>query len=291
MNKLNHRFLASIPLAAEPIFQIGDFTITNALFNSYISVIFFIIIAIIASRRKSIVPKGIHNVFEAIVEFALKEIEKVTGDRKLAKAFFPLVATIFFFILFANWLGQIPGTGSIGVWGWLHGHFELIPILRPASSDLNLTLGIAAVAILTTHFVGMKKLGVINHVSKFFNIRGIFKSFKKKPIDIVVAIIEFFVGLIELIGEFAKTLSLSLRLFGNIFAGEVLIHVMLSLFSYFLPIPFIFMELLVGVIQATVFAMLTLAFLTVSTMDHGHDDHEEHEGDTHQNQKTLAPAH
>ncbi len=266
--------LASIPLAAEPIFEIGNFTITNTMLNAYIAVAFFCIVAIIVKFRKSVIPKGIYNFIEMLVEFVLAEIEKVTNDKANARKFLPLVATIFFFVLFSNWLGQIPGTGSLGIYGFMHGELELIPLLRPATSDLNLTLGIAMIAILTTHIVGMRTLGIVNHISKFLNFKGIFKSIKKGPMAIIVAIVEFFIGLIEIIGEFAKTLSLSLRLFGNIFAGEVLMTVMLGLFSYILPIPFMFLEILVGIIQATVFAMLTLAFLVVSTMGHGDEEHE-----------------
>lgn len=267
----------NIPLAAEPVFHIGNFVITNTLVNAYIAVGFFLIVALIASRRKNLVPKGIHNFFETIIEFALAEVDKVTGDKKKTRLFFPLVATIFFFILFSNWLGQLPGTGSIGVWETVHGELELIPLLRPATSDLNMTLAIALVAVASTHLAGLAGVGVANHVSKFFNIRGIFRAIPKGPMAIIISIVEFFIGLIELVGEFAKTLSLSLRLFGNIFAGEVLMTVMLGLFSYALPIPFIFLELLVGVIQATVFSMLTLAFLVVATMSHDHEEGESHE--------------
>ena len=122
--------------------------------------------------------------------------------------------------------------------------------------------------------VGIKATGLTNYVSKFVNIRGIFRAIPKGPMAVVVAIIEFFVGLIEIISEAAKVLSLSLRLFGNVFAGEILMGVMLSLVSVFLPIPFIFLEILVGVIQATVFAMLVLVFLTVATESHGEEEHE-----------------
>lgn len=259
----------SIPLAAEPIFHIGGFTITNSMLNSYIAVGFFIIVAIVTSARKSSLPKGIHNIIEALIEFALAEIEKVTGNKNNARIFLPLIATIFFFVLVSNWLGQIPGTGSIGIWGYLHGELELIPLLRPATSDLNMTLAIAIVAIFSTHLAGVATNGIINHFSKFINIKGIIISLKHGPMAIITAIVEFFIGLIEIIGELAKTLSLSLRLFGNIFAGEVLMTVMLGLLSYIVPVPFIFLELLVGVIQATVFSMLTLAFMVVSTMSHG----------------------
>jgi len=263
------------PAAAESLIEIGGFPITNAMVNGWIAVVFFVCVAFVASRRKGLVPTGVHNLIEGVVEFMLLEIQKVTGDIKRAKQFLPLVGTIFLFILFSNWLGLIPGTGSIGVWGIHEGHTALIPLLRPAGSDLNLTLAIAMFAVLASHVIGVMAVGPVNHISKFINIRGIFRSLKKGPIAIIVAIIEFGVGLIEIISEVAKVLSLSLRLFGNIFAGEVLLTVMLGLLAYFLPIPFMFLELLVGIIQATVFAMLTLAYLTVATEEHGHE--EEHE--------------
>lgn len=279
---------SGIPLAAEPLFEVAGLTITNTMVNAYIAVAFFVLIAVIASRRKGLVPKGIHNLIEALVEFSLIEIQKVTNDKKKTRKFLPLVATIFFFVLFSNWLGLIPGTGSLGIWEMVHGQLEFIPLLRPATSDLNLTLAIAVVAIGTTHIAGIAYKGGFNHFSQFVNIKGIVKSLKKGPMAIIIAIVEFFIGLIEIVGELAKTLSLSLRLFGNVFAGEVLLHVMLSLLAYVLPIPFIFMELLVGIIQATVFAMLTLAFLVVATMSHDHDD--EHE-ELHVEEKALQPEH
>ena len=277
-NSSKYGFLAAA-LAAEPLFNVQGFTITNAMLNAWISVAFFIVIAFITTRRKSLAPKGIHNVIELAVEFVRNEIQKVTEDERKTKMFLPLVATIFFFVLVNNWMGLIPCTGTIGIYGEVHGEFELIPLLRPATADLNLTLAIAVFSIGATHFFGIKELGPINHFSKFLNFKGIFTSIKKGPMAVMIALVEFGIGIIEIIGEFAKTLSLSLRLFGNVFAGEILLTVMLSLFSYVLPVPFMFLEILVGVIQATVFAMLTLAFLVVATMDHGHEDHDEHEED------------
>lgn len=265
----------SIPTAAaEAIFHIGTFPVTNSLLNGWIAVVFFVIMASLISERKALVPKGLQNVAEAIVEFILGEIKKVTGDAARARKFLPIVGTIFLFILFSNWLGLLPGTGSIGVWEMHEGALELIPLLRPAASDLNLTLAIALFAVLASHAYGIFALGPVNHFSKFVNVRGIFRSLRHGPVAIVVALIEFGVGLLEIVSEIAKVLSLSLRLFGNIFAGEVLITVILGLFAYFLPIPFIFLEVLVGAIQATVFAMLTLAYLTVATEAHGEGDHE-----------------
>lgn len=260
------------PAAAEPLFHVGSFPITNAMVNGWIAVVFFVGVAFIASRRRGLVPRGVHNFIEATVEFMLSEVEKVTGDARRAKQFLPIVGTIFLFILFSNWIGLLPGTGSIGIWGLHEGTIELIPLLRPAASDLNLTLAIALFAVMTSHIIGLLTIGPVAHVSKFINIRGVLRSLKKGPMAILVALIEFAVGLLEIISEIAKVLSLSLRLFGNIFAGEVLLTVMLGIFSYFLPIPFIFLEVLVGAIQATVFAMLTLAYLTVATQDHGQEE-------------------
>lgn len=266
-------------VAAEPLFHIGSFVITNAMINGWIAVLFFVVIAFLVKSRQSLVPTGLQNAVEGVVEFLLKEVEKVTGDKKKARTFLPIVGTIFLFILFSNWLGLMPGTGSIGIWEMVHGEKELIPLLRPAGSDINLTLAIALFAVITSHIMALVTVGPLNHVSKFINIRGIFKAIPKGPMAIIVAVIEFGVGLLEIVSEIAKVASLSLRLFGNVFAGEVLMTVMLGLVSLFVPIPFIFLEILVGVVQATVFAMLTLAYLVVATDEHGHgeEEHASHE--------------
>ena len=264
----------SVSLAAEPIAHIGSMPITNSMLTAWIAVVFFIVVAAIARRRKGLVPKGIHNIFEFVVEFLLAETQKVTGDKARARQFMPICATIFLFVLALNWMGLIPGTGSIGIYEMIHGELELVPLFRPASSDLNMTLAIAVFAIVSTHVFGLMALGFVSHISKFLNFRGIFRSFTKGPIEIIVAFIEFGVGLIEMVGEVAKTLSLSLRLYGNVFAGEVLLTVMMGILAYFLPIPFIFLEILVGAIQATVFAVLTLAFMTVATEEHGPEEEE-----------------
>lgn len=275
----------SIPTAAaEPLFHLGFLPITNAMVNAWIGVLFFVVMAIVIRSRLARVPKGLQNIAEAIVEFLLSEIQKVTGDKIRARQFLPIVGTIFVFILFSNWIGLFPGTGSIGIWEINEGQKLFIPLLRPAASDLNLTLAIAVFAVVMSHIIGLRTVGAINHVSKFFNLRGIFRSFKKGPMAVMVAFIEFGVGLIEIVSEFAKMISLSLRLFGNVFAGEVLMTVMIGLFAYVLPIPFLFLELLVGAVQATVFAMLTLAYLTVATSPH--EEHEEEQASKH-----GAPAH
>lgn len=266
------------PAAAEPIFHVLGFPVTNTMINAWVAVAFFVVIALLLNRRITKVPRGLQNIVEGITEFMLAEIQKVTGDIKRARQFLPIVGTIFLLILFSNWLGLLPGTGSVGFWEIHEGKKILLPLLRSAASDLNFTLAIAVFAVIASHVIGVRTVGVVSYFSKFFNVRGIVHAFKKGPMAVIVAVIEFGVGLIEVVSEIAKVVSLSLRLFGNVFAGEVLMTVMIGLFSLFLPIPFLFLEMLVGIIQATVFSMLTLAYLTVATTA-SHSEHEPEEGE------------
>ena len=163
-------------------------------------------------------------------------------------------------------MGQLPGTGSIGLWETKGGERILVPFLRPGTSDLNTTLALAVFAVAATHIFGIATIGFFKHLNKFFNIAGLVRAVKTfNPLKIFTAVINFFIGLIEIFSEIAKTVSLSLRLFGNVFAGEVLLTVIASLIAYLVPVPFMFLELLVGIVQATIFAMLTLVFMEVAT--------------------------
>lgn len=265
----------NVPLAAEPIAHLGFLTVTNSMVNAWIATIILIAIAIAIRFGAKSRPGKFQSACEMLVEFFLTTFDTITHDRARTRKFFPIVTTLFLFILVNNWLGQLPGTGTFGVWEVVHGELELVPILRPATSDLNLTLGLGIFAILLTHLFGIGTLGFFRHAGKFIQIKGLFTSFKKGPIGMLTAIIDFAAGLIETVGEFARAISLSLRLFGNIFAGEVLITVMLSLAAYAIPLPFQALELLVGVIQASVFSVLTLVFLTLAT-EPPHGEHAEH---------------
>lgn len=270
----------NVPLAAEPIFYLGPLTITNSLINAWIVTAILIIGVIVLRRRITLVPRGLQNAAEGFLEFLLEQMDAVTHSRTRSTQFLPIIATLFIFILLNNWLGQLPGTGTFGIWEQVHGQIELVPLLRPATSDLNLTLALGLFAIITTHIVGLVSIGVFKHVGKFIQLGGLVSGFKKGPIGALTSIINVGVGAIESVGEVAKVISLSLRLFGNIFAGEVLITVMLSLAAYIIPLPFQALELLVGVIQATVFAMLTLVFLTLAT-EPPHGDHSDEHKPAH----------
>lgn len=246
-------------LAPEILFKIGGLPITNTMVNAWLAIVIFLIIGIIIKRTAQIKPTKFQNACEFFLDGLLGYFDQVTGERKKTMRFLPLVGSIFFFILLSNWLGLMPGTGSITV-----GHNFLF---RPSNTDLNLTAAMALTAVVSSHLFGFLTVGIFTHFNKFIQIGTFLKSLRKGPVAIFTAIIELAVGAIEIVSEMAKVVSLSLRLFGNIFAGEVLITVISSLVGIIVPTPFMLLELLVGIIQASVFAMLALVYLTVLTTE------------------------
>lgn len=253
----------NISLAAEPVLHLGSFAITNSLVVAFILTFGFVVLSLVFRRMVlADVPNGFQNLLETLMEGGIQFIEGVTGNKEKAKRFFPLVATIFFFVLLSNWFGLLPGVGSIGLWEEHAGKSILVPFLRSASADLNTTLAIALISVLGTQIFGIAVLGFFKHASKYFNFRNLIKHFSFQNV------IMFFVGLLELIGEVARVVSFSFRLFGNVFAGEVLLIVIFALVPYLAPIPFLFLEIFVGLVQALVFSLLTLVFLTIGTMEH-----------------------
>jgi F-type H+-transporting ATPase subunit a len=274
---LNSEIIHEPTLFAETIFKIGSFNVTNTIINSTITLLIIAIIFIVIRKKINLIPRGWQNAMEMVVSGALALADTVTGDRKKSEKFLPLVLSFFFFILINNWLGLLPGVGSLGVIEVNQGRLFFIPLLRGATADLNTTLALSVVAVIATHVFGVIFTGAWQHLNRFVGINLIAeipkKVFKEKDYTaVMVNPIKFFVGLIEVIGELAKVASLSFRLFGNIFAGEVLLGVMASLFAFILPVPFMFLELLVGFIQALIFSMLTLVFLTVMSTGHEHEE-------------------
>lgn len=255
------------PLTAETIFRVGPLPITNTYINSTIVLALFLVLGLLLRKRSQLVPDKIQNFAESIFEMCLVYVDQVTRDRKKSLKFLPLVGSLFLFILVSNWIGVFPGIGSIGRWMVVHGERELVPLFRPANTDLNMTLAMAVLGVVASHIVGIVAIGFWKYANKFIRLGDIWKSFRKGGVSIFVAFVEFAVGLIEIISELAKMVSLSLRLFGNVFAGEVLLTVMAGLVAFVVPLPFMFLELLVGFIQAIVFSMLVLVYLTVATME------------------------
>ncbi len=260
-------------LFAEPIAHIGDFYITNSLLNTWIVVAVVVIASLAARSRIREVPGKLQGAFESVVEAFLGIFDSVTGSRERSLKFFPFVFSFFIIILLSNWMGLLPGVGSVGQIAEEGGHRVFIPYFRGGTADLNTTLALAIIGVVASHIAGVVATGVWPYLNKFLNFKAFLeipKKFRKDPTVVIVNPIKAFVGLIEIIGEIAKLASLSFRLFGNIFAGEVLVASMSALMAFALPIPFMFLEVIVGLIQALIFSMLILVYLSMNTSAEEH---------------------
>ena len=221
--------------------------ITNSLIMTWAVMALLLMLAALFRRSLSLVPSRMQAGVEAVADSALNYMSETLGDERLARTFFPLVATIFIFVALANVLEFLPGIGSIG----FEHDGEFLPLLRAPAADLNFTLALAAIAFFTIEITSIAALGVVTYVSKYVNVAS--------PVS-------FIVGLIEFISNLGRLISFSFRLFGNIFAGEVLVLVAIFFVPYVLPAPLMLFEMFIGVVQGLVFAMLTLFFIKLAIM-------------------------
>jgi len=251
------------PLASEVVLHIGSFEVRNTLLMAWLAMFVLLLLGLrLKATGLKLIPGRFQTMMEMIVEGLYSFFHGIFGDDKTTRRFFPLVASMFLFILIANWMGILPGVGSILIKGMHHGEEAMLPLFRSMNADVNMTIIFALVAVIVAQVAGVATLGVLPHVGKYLVPPW------KKPYGIGT-----FVGLLELTGEFARIASFTFRLFGNIFAGEVLLVVMSFLVPYLVPIPFLGLELFVGVIQAMVFAMLTSVFLKMAMESHGDHQH------------------
>ena len=276
-----------IVLAPEILAYLGPIPISNTLLVSLAVSLILIILGSLAMWRASIVPKGLQNFFEMVLEGGYTLVEDLAGSK--SKVIFPIVMTFFLFIISANLLGLFPGFGTIKVQPWTAGgedkyleehkeevakesevskvtnekkpetaaagHEEKVPLLRSINSDLNMTLALALISAVATHFLAIRYLGIFDYLRKWFSLNPIM----------------FFIGMLEIISEITKVVSLSFRLFGNIFAGEVVLTTVSTLSpftAFFVPLPFYLLELIVAFVQAAVFMMLTLVFMVLLSEKH-----------------------
>jgi F-type H+-transporting ATPase subunit a len=241
--------MLNISLRAEDIFHVGSFPVTNAVLLAFIVLILLTVLAITLRNKLKMIPDTMQNFVELVIEGALDLMDSVLGNRKNSEKYLPIVFTIFIFVLCSNWLGLVPGVGSITVGAGA----AAVPLLRSPASDLNFTLALALISVTMINVFGIAAMGLRQRLSVFFNFSS--------PIN-------FFVGILELISEFARIISFTFRLFGNVFAGEVLLAIMALLVPYVVPLPFIFMEIFFGFIQAFIFGMLTLVFVALAVTPH-----------------------
>ena len=242
-----------ISITPETLFHLGPLPVTNTLLTAWLVVIIVALGAIVFSVTLKRVPSRFQTAIEGVVEGLLGFFETIAGSREVAKRFFPIVATIFIFVLLSNWAGVIPGVGSIGFHEVREGKEAFVPLFRSVFSDLNMTLALALLTVTLSHIFGFIFVGVRAHLGKFVMLQS--------PVAA-------FTGVLEIISELSKIISLSFRLFGNIFAGEVLLTIMAFLVPYLVPVPFLGLELFVGFIQALIFG--TLAMVAFSSFSVAH---------------------
>jgi F-type H+-transporting ATPase subunit a len=264
----------TLPLKPAAVFHLGRFTVTNSMLVTWIVALLVIVFAQIATRKIRPVPLGAQNFWEWLVESLYNFLESIIGSA-LVKRTFPFFATIFIFILFTNWAGLIPGVGTVG-WGHADSHTGVFhvdrPWLRGGNADLNMTTAMAAVFFLLWLYWALTANGLVGFFKHLFGPKGEMVGWLVLPMIIIF----FLVGLLEVVSILFRPVSLSFRLFGNIYAGETMLESMSNIvpaFGWLIPIPFYFMELLVGVVQALVFMLLTAVF-TLLIMPHpeGHEE-------------------
>jgi len=221
---------------------------------SIILSLFLILLTLYINKKLKQIPGKLQNIAEIIIEGGMSFINSITNDNKKTKRLFPLIITMFIFIATANLITIIPGQAAIT----LHKSEGAIPLFRAIMSDYAMVFILTIISIIVVQIVAIITNGPFGYLGKFFNFKNIFKNPKSLPLDL-------FLGFMDLIGEISKILSLSFRLFGNIFAGEVLTVVMLFLFPFFAPLPFLFLGILTAIVQAFVFSMLTLVFISMAS--------------------------
>jgi F-type H+-transporting ATPase subunit a len=274
----SHEIVHEVTIYAEPIGHIGNFTITNALLTSWIAVGIIVILAIVVRLSIKKVPSKLQTLFEVIIEQTLDLTDQITSNRAKSLKIFPIALSVFFFILINNWLGILP-LGAFGLVAEHGGESAFLPFLRSGTADINTTLALAVMAVLGSNLFGILSIGAWKTFNKYVNLKALGKVFtdvRKDPSTLMVAPVMFFVGILELVGEAAKVASLSFRLFGNVFAGEVLLASMAALLAYVLPIPFLGLEIFVGLIQALIFSMLTLVYFSIASENHDEAHAEKH---------------
>lgn len=248
-----------ITLAAERLWSVYGLPITNTVLTSWVVVGILLLAAFVIGRGLKLMPGKFQTGVEMLYEYVFGFVESTLQNRKLAERYFPLIATIFFFILASNLIDFVPIFGTLG----LYEHGEFIPLFHPVNADLNSTLALALIAFFVVEFSGVLTLGVLKYGSKFVNFRG--------------GAMGFMIGLLEIIGNLARLVSLSFRLFGAIFAGEVLLMVLGVFLPYIVPVPLMAFELFIGLLQAAIFAILTLAYIKIAVEEpHGSTAHAAH---------------
>ncbi len=260
-------------LPAEAVFHLFGFPITNSTIAAWLTIIVLVGFSYAVSRRLRLIPTRLQSALEFVLESLLKFCQSVAGEVN-GRRFFPLVTTIFLFVIMNAWLSLLPGFGSITV----HTAEGEVHLLRGANTDINLPLALALISFIFVEYFGLRSNG-FRYLGKFFNVGPFFRSvgqltkgkLRAGLSGLIMGFINMFVGFLEALSELVRIVSFTFRLFGNMTAGEILLLIAAFLIPWIFALPFYGLELLVGFVQALIFGGLTLVFLTVATAAHGHE--------------------
>ncbi len=246
-----------ISISAEKVFSIAGLNVSNSMLTSMVVTGLLVAFALWVrlSLKKTNRPTGVQNLAEFIVETLQEMVQGVTESARKTELFFPVIATFFLFILLNNWIGLLPGVGTIGFFEGEGATRLFVPYFRAGTADLNMTIALGLISVVLTQIIGVGHLK-LSYFAKFINFSN--------PI-------QFFVGILEIVSELSHVISFAFRLFGNVFAGEVLLAVIGFLVPVIAPMPFYGLEIFVGLIQALVFAMLSVVFFNMATLGHGEE--------------------
>lgn len=250
-----------VPLESETIFTIAGFPIANSTTMLFVVVGIVAIVGITYRRVVRLVPGGFQNIVELFYESVFGVVRQIVGNERRAMGVFPLILALIVFIGASNLLGLVPGLSSIT--------FHGVNIFRTATSDFNTTFALAFSMVLFLQIVTIREWGLLAYVGKFIQVGEVVKGFRQGLASGMTAVINFFIGLLDIVSEFAKVVSLSLRLFGNMFAGEVLATVILGGVAFIVPALWMSMSLLSAVVQTMVFAFLVTAYYTLALKPEG----------------------
>lgn len=248
----------SVKLSPYVVGHIGGMPITATLITTWLAMVILFVLAFMVRKNLRAIPGKLQNIFELMIGGAYDYVAETLESKTLAHKYFPVLMTIFLFLLVMNLVGLLPGVTSIGYYAGHGSESHFIPFLYPPATDLNITIAFAVVAMFVIEFAGIAALGVWKYGGKFLTFKG--KTFAER-------LLNFAVGIIELISEIGRLVSFSFRLFGNIFAGKTLLTVAIFFVPLFLPVPILAYEVFVGFIQAGVFAFLTLIFIKLAVAE------------------------
>ncbi|MFN7160045.1 MAG: F0F1 ATP synthase subunit A [Candidatus Gracilibacteria bacterium] len=257
-------------LPSNIVFDFGFLHITNSVLASFTVTVLLVIVALIIRRNFAVIPSRIQIVLELLVNFFLGTLKDAYGSEERARKFLPLIMTYFLYLLMANLFFIIPLINST----FVNSDGHTFPLFRVSTSDWSQTLALGLITVVGAHIIALT-IHPIKHIGAFIRVEGFWKA--RSFGDIMNAFINFFIGIMEIIGEFARPVSLSARLFGNIFAGEMMVAVIASImapFTWFiLPMPFLALGIFVGLIQAFVFTFLSILFMAQTVQAAHHSSH------------------